>query len=145
MRIKFNLPDLVLENIRQYVGNCRLHNGELIRTIDKSSQVIRRLEIKLHNRKINTYCNSYKPLFTKIEDFEGPLPNLEEHVPISYPEGPPTPKPENFTLRAFWPEDRCGNRFRSISYIYQAESDTLTFQYKAKKKKSCIDVEIEIK
>ena len=145
MRIKFNLPDLVLENIRQYVGNCRLHNGELIRTINKSSKVIRQLEMKLHNRKINTYCHSYKPLFTKIEDFEGPLPNLEEHVPILYPEGPHKPKPENFTLRAFWPEDRCGNRFRSISYIYQAESDTLTFQYKAKKKKSCIDVEIEIK
>ena len=145
MRIKFNLPELVLENIRQYVGNCRLHNGELIRTIDKNSNVIRRLEMKLHNRKINTYCHSYKPLFTKIEDFEGPLPNLEEHVPILYPEGPHKPKPENFTLRAFWPEDRCGNRFRSISYIYQAESDTLTFQYKAKKKKSCIDVEIEIK
>ena len=36
MRLKFNLPDLVLENIRQYVGNCRLYNGELIRTIDKS-------------------------------------------------------------------------------------------------------------
>ena len=76
MRLKFNLPDLVLENIRQYVGNCRLHNGELIRTINKSSKVIRQLEMKLHNRKINTYCHSYKPLFTKIEDIEGPLPNL---------------------------------------------------------------------
>ena len=38
MRLKFKLPDLIIENIAHYLGNCRLHNGELIQTIDKSSK-----------------------------------------------------------------------------------------------------------
>ena len=31
------IPDELLENIRQYIGNCRIYNGEFIMTLDKKS------------------------------------------------------------------------------------------------------------
>lgn len=132
MRLKFNLPDLVLENIRQYVGNCRLYNGELIRTINKNSFQNRRLQLKLESRKRHQFFHAYSPsqLFTKITDIEGPLPNLEEHIPPQYPDG--FGEPQNWTHRYFIGDsyEQHDHRFRSISYIYTAESDTLEYHYK---------------
>ena len=44
MRIKFKLPDLVIEKVGQYLGNCRVYNGEIIQTIDKTSKEIVELQ-----------------------------------------------------------------------------------------------------
>ena len=59
MRIKFKLPDLVIEKISQYLGNCRLYNGEIIQTIDKSSKEIVELQWKLESRIRHTYLTTY--------------------------------------------------------------------------------------
>ena len=158
MRLKLNLPELILENIRQYVGNCRLYNGELIRTLDKSSENIVQLQWKLESRIRHTYFITYtssewEEISQKKEEGKrsitypssnvdnhdpnlhlnnhNSLPKLDNQVQISYLNG--HKGAQNWKLKALWPQDKFGNKYRLICYTYEAATDTLKFKYIRKK------------
>ena len=154
MRLKFKLPDLIIENIAHCLGNCRLHNGELIQTIDKSSKEIVELQWKLESRIRHTYLTTYtssewKKVSKKKEegkriityplpnpgdiffDNHNSLPNLDNHVPNSSLND--HKEAQNWKLKALWPQDKFGNKYRLFCYAYEADTDTLTFKYIRKK------------
>lgn len=164
MRIKFKLPDLVIERIGQYLGNCRLYNGEIIQTIDKSSKEIVELQWKLESRIRHTYLTTYTSSeWTEISkqkeegkrsityplpnlgndnpdiffDNHNLLPNLDNHVLISSLSGPK--EAQNWKLKALWPQDKYGNKYRLFCYTYEADTDTLTFKYIRKKHQTVKD------
>ena len=144
---------MIIENIAHYLGNCRLHNGELIQTIDKSSKEIVELQWKLE-RSNATYLSYYLHIFrmekvSKKEegkriityplpnpgdiffDNHNSLPNLDNHVPNSSLND--HKEAQNWKLKALWPQDKFGNKYRLFCYAYEADTDTLTFKYIRKK------------
>ena len=164
MRLKFKLPDLIIERISQYLGNCRLHNGELIQTIDKSSKEIVELQWKLESRIRHTYLTTYtssewEEISKKKEDGKrsityalpnlgndnpdiffdnhNSLPNLDNHVPVSSLND--HKEAQNWKLKALWPQDKFGNKYRLFCYAYEADTDTLTFKYIRKKHQTVKD------
>ena len=46
------IPDELLENIRQYIGNCRIWQGQLIKTIDKNSDEFKMIEANVSGVEI---------------------------------------------------------------------------------------------
>ena len=44
------IPNDLLENIRQYIGNCRIYNNELIMTLDKKSEEFMKIEEFIERR-----------------------------------------------------------------------------------------------
>ena len=63
-------------------------------------------------------------------DNHNSLPNLDNHVPNSSLNDQRSSKLE---LKALWPQDKFGNKYRLFCYAYEADTDTLTFKYIRKK------------
>ena len=70
----------VLENIRQFIGNCRIYNGEFIMTLDKKSDEFMNMEFLIKKRLDNmkfTIIDLYtiKDLGVEVEDHPPWNPN----------------------------------------------------------------------
>ena len=104
-----NLPNEILERIRQYIGNCRIWKGELIKTIDKNSDEFKMIE---ETMKSNCWLGRFRA-------------NL--HMT------------KNWAYTRFWcdtnpaPTYTWGHQWRSIEKHYNEKTDTLTFTYQRKK------------
>ena len=111
--ILINLPIEILEHIRQYIGNCRIWQGQLIKTIDKNSD-----EFKMIEKLIKS---NYR---------------LGRFVTDQLPEK------ENWHYRRCWETTDGRNpriwgcQWRFIEKRYKVKTDTLTVRYVRKKIKN---------
>jgi len=136
MTIMLNFPDEILENIRQYIGNCRIHNSELIMTLDKKSEEFMKIEHFIEKRfnKILSYSPFYEKNPEKIIiDWEeifsrGGTRGLMCYIGT-------VPKDTNWFVKSIWYQQRY-DMYRCMGYKYYAETNTLTFHYKKQTSKS---------
>ena len=70
-------------------------------------------------------------------DTHNSLPNLDNHVPNSSLND--HKEAQNWKLKALWPQDKFGNKYRFFCYSYEADTDTLTFKYIRKKHQTVKD------
>ena len=130
MTIMLNLPDEILENIRQYIGNCRISCGELIMTLDKKSEEFMKMENFIEKRfnKILSFSPFYEENPEKIKiDWEeifsgGGTRGLMCYIGTIH-------KDSNWYVKSIWYQQRY-NMYRCMGYKYHAETNTLTFHYK---------------
>lgn len=109
--ILINLPVELLERIRQYIGNCRICQGQLIKTIDKNSDEFKMIEKLIKsNYRLGRFVT-------------GQLPEKE-----------------NWHYRRYWATNlghiQKLNQWRGIEKRYNKKTDTLTFKYIRKKIKN---------
>ena len=112
------IPDELLENIRQYIGNCRIYDGELIMTLDKKSKNFMNLEY-LIKRRLDRMIDSNR--FTLGDGMLMLLDNLGRER-----------KSCSWLVRSLWRQDKRNQRYRFIIYRYYADTNTLVFNYKRK-------------
>lgn len=128
------LPTLILENVRGFIGNCRMKDGELIMTIDKNKEEFKNLEYLMKRRlsqmKFAFYEGAYPICVTEPKNrlFVQHLNRnmLEHDIGL-------LSKNTNWAIRSLWRLDRFSSQYRSLAYIYDAESNTLKFQYKRRR------------
>ena len=128
------LPDAILENIRQFIGNCRIYNGEFIMTLDKKSDEFMNMECLIKKRLDNMKFTiidlcTIKDLGFEVEDHPPWNPNnpyrffgLDEINTIHWT--------ESWAVVAQWKQDRLGYKYRTIIYKYYHPIDTLFCLYK---------------
>tara|TARA_B100001093_G_scaffold496606_1_gene542512 strand:- start:7724 stop:8143 length:420 start_codon:yes stop_codon:yes gene_type:complete len=116
------IPDELLENIRQYIGNCRIYDGELIMTLDKKSKKFMNLEY-LIKRRLDRMIDSNR--FTLADGILMLLDNLGRER-----------KSCSWLVRSLWRQDKHNRRYRFIIYRYYADTNTLIFYYKRKETQS---------
>ena len=140
MAIMLNFPDEILENIRQYIGNCRISCGELIMTLDKKSEKFMKIEHFIEER-FNKIL-SYSPFYEKYEDslIEKSKIDWEETFSRGGTRGlmcyiGTVPKDTNWYVKSIWYQQRY-DMYRCMGYKYYAETNTLTFYYKKQTSKS---------
>ena len=112
------IPDELLENIRQYIGNCRIYDGKLIMTLDKKSKNFMNLDY-LIKRRLDRMIDSNR--FTLADGMLMLLDNLGRER-----------KPCSWLVRSLWRQDKHNQRYRFIIYRYYADTNTLIFYYKRK-------------
>ena len=109
--ILINLPNEILEHIRQYIGNCRIWQGQLIKTIDKNSD-----EFKIIEELIEGNCRLGRFVTNQL------------------------PEKQNWHYRRYWATNLGHipklNQWRGIEKRYNKKTDTLTFKYIRKKIKN---------
>ena len=126
------IPDEILENIRQYIGNCRICNREFIMTLDKKSKEFMNIEYII-KKKLDKMCYTqlfYNKAFTWTEGF-----NLLFGLNL------PTYKDGNWGMFSLWRQDTHNIGYRLITYKYYADTNTLIFQYKKHDLIKNIDIE----
>ena len=114
------LPDELLENIRQYVGNCRIYNGEFIMTLDKKSENFMNMEYLIKKRLDNMSYNYTYTLTDKMIDSGLDRSNFMKN------------KGTYWHINSLWQQDKYDRRYRFIIYRYYADTNKLVFQYKRK-------------
>ena len=145
MAIMLNFPDEILENIRQYIGNCRISCGELIMTLDKKSEKFMKIEHFIEER-FNKIL-SYSPFYEKYEDslIEKSKIDWEETFSRGGTRGlmcyiGTVPKDTNWCVKSIWYQSNWYQQrydmYRCMGYKYYAETNTLTFHYKKQTSKS---------
>ena len=111
--ILINLPNEILEHIRQYIGNCRIWQGQLIKTINKNST-----EFKIIEELIEGNCRLGRFVTNQL------------------------PEKQNWHYYRYWntsPNERVTSgiygfwQTRMIEKRYKVKTDTLTFRYVRKK------------
>ena len=124
------LPNEVLENIRQFIGNCRIYNGEFIMTLDKKSDEFMNMECLIKKRLDNMRF----ALISMSYDMDGYL--REDPPPVSgftffgWDEIHTIPWNSSWAVCARWNQDRQGHKYRFIMYKYYSDIDTLYCVYK---------------
>ncbi len=102
-----NFPDEILENIRQYIGNCRIYCRELIMTLDKKSDIFIKIE------KLLMYNITFGRLF------------FGKHK-----------NKNNWKYKIYWITNlrwfKC-RQWRSLEWYYTHRTNNLTVKYERKK------------
>lgn len=127
------IPDELLDNIRQYIGNCRVYDGELIMRLDKKSEEFMKIEDFIERRweyKISYtmfYNETYEESLTDCwaKDGAGAIRGLMRYIGT-------VPKDTNWATQSLWRQDKHNLRYRFIIYRYYADTNTLVFHYKRK-------------
>ena len=114
------LPDELLENIRQYVGNCRIYNGEFIMTLDKKSENFMNIEYLIKKRFDNMSYNYTYKLTDRMIDSGLDRSNFMKN------------KGAYWHINSLWKQDKYDRRYRFIIYRYYADTNKLVFHYKRK-------------
>ena len=124
------LPDELLENIRQYVGNCRIYNGEFIMTLDKKSENFMNIEHLIKKRLDNMSYNYTYTLGDQIEQTGCFVPqNIDSSLDRSiFMKN----KGTYWHINSLWKQDKYDRRYRFIIYRYYAHTNKLVFHYKRK-------------
>ena len=136
MAIMLNFPDEILENIRQYIGNCRISCGELIMTLDKKSEKFMKIEHFIEER-FNKIL-SYSPFYEKYEDLS--YRKKQNRLGRIFSRGGTrglmcyigtVPKDTNWCVKSIWYQSKWYKQkydiYRCMGYKYYAETNTLTF------------------
>lgn len=101
------IPNEVLEIIREFVGNCRLWQGELIMTLDKQSDIFTKIE------KLLLYNVTFGRLFFGKHENKN-----------------------NWKYRIYWITNvrwfKC-RQWRSLEWYYNHRTNNLTVKYERKK------------
>ena len=127
------IPDELLETVRQYIGNCRIYNNELIMTLDKKSEEFMKIEEFIERRWEHTisyklfYHETYEQSLTDCwaKNGAGAARGLMRYIGT-------VPKDTNWATQSICRQDRHNNRYRFIIYKYYADTNTLVFHYKNK-------------
>tara|TARA_Y200000002_G_scaffold70526_1_gene55107 strand:- start:1309 stop:1785 length:477 start_codon:yes stop_codon:yes gene_type:complete len=131
------IPDELLETVRQYIGNCRIYNNELIMTLDKKSEEF--MNISHFIKKRWKYKISYKQFYHETYEeslteekktnwnkwYFQSIRGLMQYIGT-------VPKDRNWVTQSIWRMDKHNNRYRFIVYRYYADTNTLLFHYKNK-------------
>ena len=131
------IPDQLLETVRQYIGNCRIYNNELIMTLDKKSEEFMKIEEFIERRwekKISYtqfYHETYEESLTEEKKTYWAKRSLQLIRGLMRYIGT-VPKDTNWVTRTIWRLDKYNNRYRFIIYKYYADTNTLVFHYKNK-------------
>ena len=144
MTIMLNFPDEILENIRRYIGNCRIYKGELIQTLDKKGTVFQTIETKIKERQKLTYFMVFGNGWSNtVTGYNGRMRSFDERYFKNKKVSP------NWKISITWLDkisdyvaeqhsdvvDQLianNNEFpprRVFSYNYYGETDVLTFSY----------------
>ncbi len=114
------IPDELLENIRQYVGNCRIYNGEFIMTLDKKSEKFMNIEYLIKKRLDNMSYNYTYKLTDRMIDSDLDRSTFMKN------------KGTYWHINSLWKQDKYDRRYRFIIYRYYADTNKLVFHYKRK-------------
>ena len=114
------IPNELLENIRQYVGNCRIYNGEFIMTLDKKSEKFMNIEYLIKKRLDNMSYNYTYKLTDRMIDSDLDRSTFMKN------------KGTYWHINSLWKQDKYDRRYRFIIYRYYADTNTLVFHYKRK-------------
>ena len=124
------IPDELLEIIRQYVGNCRIYNGEFIMTLDKKSENFMNIEYLIKKRLDNMSYNYTYTLGDQIEQTGCFVPqNIDSSLDRS---NFMKNKGTYWHINSLWKQDKYDRRYRFIIYRYYADTNKLVFHYKRK-------------
>ena len=114
------IPDELLENIRQYVGNCRIYNGEFIMPLDKKSEKFMNIEYLIKKRLDNMSYNYTYKLTDRMIDSDLDRSTFMKN------------KGTYWHINSLWKQDKYDRRYRFIIYRYYADTNKLVFHYKRK-------------